>query len=148
MNTLLVEYPFLKMSEDGLLTWLDAFEPGWQKAFGINFCEELKEALIKDDKLNEFEFVEIKEKYGMLDIFAKGFGDYSEKVISKYEELSQFYCALCGKPARYVYTMYIYPVCEECVKSFDGGAYKTIERFHGFDDYSSVQGEVNRLKNL
>lgn len=148
MDTLLIEYPFLKMSDDGQLIWLDAFESGWQRAFGIDFCEELKEALIRDDKLDEFEFVDIKEKYGMLDISAKGTGYYSSKVIDKYENISQFYCAHCGKPARYVYTNYIYPVCEECVRSFDGGTFKTIEYFHGFDDYFGVKNELARLKNL
>lgn len=148
MNTLLVEYPFLRVNETDDRTWLDEFEPGWQKAFGIDFCEELKEALIKDNKLNSFAFIEIKEKYGMLDIFSINAGNYASRVLDKYESLSQFYCAHCGKPARYVYTTYIYPVCEECIKNFDGGPYKAIERFHDFDDYSSVQGEVSRLKHL
>lgn len=148
MKTLLEEFPFLRMSEDGQLTWLDEFEPGWQKAFGIDFCEELKEALIKDNKLNSFAFIEIKEKYGMLDIFSINAGNYASRVLDKYESLSQFYCAHCGKPARYVYTTYIYPVCEECVKNFDGGPYKSIERFHDFDDYSGVKSEMIRLQNL
>ena len=148
MNTLLIKYPFLRVDETDDRTWLDYFEPGWKKAFGIDFCEELKEALIKDNKLNSFAFIEIKEKYGMLDIFSQNAGNYASRVLHKYESLSQFYCAQCGKPARYVFTMYIYPVCEECVKNFDGGTYKAIERFHGFDDYSSVQEEVSKLKNL
>lgn len=148
MKTLLEEFPFLRMSEDGQLTWLDAFESGWQKAFGLEFCKELKEALIKDNKLESFCFTEIKEKYGALDIYSLNAGYYASKVLSKYEDLSQFYCAHCGKPARYVYTKYIYPVCETCVRSFDGGTYKAIERFHDFDDYSGVKSEVARLKNL
>ena len=148
METLLEEFPFLRMSEEEKITWLDCFEPGWQKAFGLEFCKELKEALIKDNKLESFCFTEIKEKYGMLDIFSPNAGYYASKVLNKYEKLSQFYCAHCGKPARYVYTTYIYPVCEECVKIFNCGTYETIERFHDFDDYSDVKSEVIRLQNL
>lgn len=148
MKTLLEEFPFLRMSEDGQLTWLDEFEPGWRKAFGIDFCKELKEALIKDNKLESFRFTEIKEKYGMLDIFSLNAGYHASIVLYKYESLSQYYCAYCGRPARYVYTGYIYPVCETCVRIFDGGTYKAIERFHDFDDYSGVKSEINRLQNL
>ena len=76
-NKELVEkYPFLLFDYDPLFdedippdkvyesTWLDDMDPGWRKAFGEDFCEELLQALKDDDYLEGFDFIQIKEKYG------------------------------------------------------------------------------------
>lgn len=48
-------------------TELDAMEPGWRKAFGIQLCEELKAQLKKDHYLYKYRITQIKEKFGCYD---------------------------------------------------------------------------------
>mgnify|MGYP007069968570 CR=1 FL=1 len=60
---LIEKYPFIKIdNEDCEFTWLDDLEPGWKKAFGLQLCEDLVEALKKDNCEDEFTFVQIKDR--------------------------------------------------------------------------------------
>ena len=161
-NKKLVEkYPFLLFAYDPMFdedipeeriyefTWLDDIDPGWQKAFGEDFCDELLQALKDDDFLDEFQFLQIKEKYGSLRIYYNGHpvGKTSTRdVIAKYEELSRYICGHCGKPARYITKGWIYPLCEDCISKVQGG-YVPIEEFYGFDNYNGVLKEIDEIKN-
>ena len=144
MKTLIEEFPFLRIPDNTQITWLDCLEPGWKKAFGLNFCEDLKEALIKDNMLDSFMFTDIKEKYAGLRLYTMGYGEHTKNILAKYEELSKFYCGHCGKPARYISEGWYYTFCEECIKEINGG-YIPIEDYYGFPDYDKVQLEIKNI---
>ena len=163
-NRELVEkYPFLLFDYDPLWamkfpeesiydrTWLDDIDNGWRKAFGEDFCNELFDALINADYLDDFHFLQIKEKFGALRLYFNGWpatehGDKIIEVVSKYEELSKYICGYCGKPARYITKGWIYPLCEDCIKEVNGG-YVPIEEFYGFKNYDEVLKEIDDIKN-
>ena len=120
-NYLISEYPFLKIDgiidESGLsFTWLDDMPKGWRIAFGDNMLKDLKEALIADNALDQYQIVQVKEKYGGLRWYDNWSTERICKVIDKYEKLSYNTCIICGKPAKYITKGWISPYCEDCVK--------------------------------
>ena len=135
-NRELVErYPFLwprdwhgnRISEDEYdysYTVLDDMPEGWRKAFGEQFCEELRNVLLKADYLDEYMVIQVKEKFGGLRWYDCGVPTsiYSEivDVIHRYEGMSEMTCINCGKPAKYVTTGWISPFCADCIKEIHG----------------------------
>ena len=120
---LCLKYPFLKVRNvwTGKFagysgTYLDWFPDGWRKAFGEQFCKDLKKALIKDNQLYKFRFCDIKEKYGWLRLSHFGAGKNTNYVLNRYEQLSKCYCIHCGKPVRYITDGWIEYLCEDCAK--------------------------------
>lgn len=119
---LCLKYPFLRIVRSkhrtlGYSTWYDAIPAGWQKAFGIQFCDDLKAALKKDKCLRIFRFTQIKETYGELCIYAKNYRQETDKVLRFYEALSICYCIVCGKPARYKIPGWANYYCEDCIEA-------------------------------
>ena len=122
-------YPFLlphnrwtdEVSEDFdySYTELDAMPDGWRKAFGLQMCNELKEALEKINKINEFRIEQIKEKFGELRFYTNWINDDINKIINKYEVISRRTCICCGKPATQITTGWISPFCDECVENIN-----------------------------
>lgn len=152
---LIEKYPFLDPGIEYNITWLDDMDPGWRKAFGEDFCEELLQALKdddysiaeKDDDFDGFRFEQIKEKYGSLRIYYNGhpIGKYRTRdTIAKYEELSKYICGHCGKPARYITKGWIYPLCDDCIQHVNSG-YIPIEEYYSFDDYDEVLEEIKNI---
>ena len=97
-------------------TELDDMPTGWRKAFGIQMCRDLKDALKRENDLNRWRIVELKEKFGALRIYDNG-----TKISSKvpllermYEERSVRTCIICGMPATMVTTGWISPYCDKC----------------------------------
>ena len=100
-------------------TELDAMPSGWRKAFGIQMCKEIKHALLKAgwrEGLYKYRIVQIKEKYGEL----RWYDEYSyvdvQKIIQKYEYISERTCIECGELAT-GYTPIEYwksPYCDNC----------------------------------
>lgn len=126
-NKKLVErYPFLKPHNYycGYLeidnykydyTLLDEMPTGWRKRFGLVMCEMIREALIKDNLLNEYRVDQIKEKYGSL----RWYDSYGNKevyqIISQFEYISEHTCIVCGKlNAKMIDNGWIIPLCEKC----------------------------------
>ena len=79
-NKRLVEkYPFLipyedenfdvldKEKYDYSWTFLDDMPQGWKKCFGELLCQDLKEELVRNDFLDKYQVVQVKEKYGCYD---------------------------------------------------------------------------------
>lgn len=97
-------------------TWteLDAMEPGWRKAFGIQMCEELKQQLKKDHYLYKYRITQIKEKWGYLHWYDEGSSREVQDIISKYENISWNTCIMCGKPATKITAGWISPYCDDC----------------------------------
>lgn len=143
------EYPFIEINKECSkkgYTWLDELEPGWNKSFGLNLCKDLKDALIKDNRLEDFSFIQIKEKFGELNLYANNYGNNTKKVLAKYKTLSKYICARCGKPARYITIDWIYPLCEDCINNVRND-YKKIEDFYIFNSYNDVLEEIDNIKN-
>ena len=107
-------------------TELDSMPDGWRKAFGLQMCEELKQELIRINKIDEFRIVQIKEKFGELRFYTNWVTDEIEAIINKYTELSRKTCINCGKPATVITTGWISPFCNDCVKDINDN-YEPIE---------------------
>lgn len=95
----------------------DAVEPGWNKAFGKQYLEDLKKQLKKDKMLYKWRITQIKEKYGKFILFYNYGSPELYNIINKYENLSWNTCIQCGKPATYTSKGWIVPYCEDCVNN-------------------------------
>ena len=96
-------------------TELDAMEPGWRKAFGIQICKEIRAALLKRGwkYLFKYRITQIKEKFGELRWY-DGFSTLDvHNIIDKYEDISRHTCIVCGKPATKMSTGWYSPYCDE-----------------------------------
>lgn len=98
-------------------TELDAMEPGWRKAFGIQMCKEIKKELKKYNFLYKYRIVQIKEKFGELRWYDSGIPENSKiwDITEKYSEISRKTCIHCGKPATKISTGWISPYCDDCI---------------------------------
>jgi hypothetical protein len=97
-------------------TELDAMPTGWRKAFGIQMCEDLRDALVEDGDLYRYRIVQLKEKYGSLNMSDNGWksGSRVPEIIDRYEKLSERTCICCGRPATRITTGWISPLCDDC----------------------------------
>ena len=112
------KYPLQIIHFPTYYTELDSMDKGWREAFGMNFCKDLKKALIRTGGyklLFGFRILQIKEKYGRLEVYCIGYNDEINKVISKYSKLSEKTCIRCGKPATWISKGWISPYCDDCV---------------------------------
>lgn len=140
-NKALIErYPFLLPRNrftgkvvadyDYSFTELDDMPDGWRKAFGEQMCEELREALIIAERLDEYRISDIKEKFGFLHWYDFGNTQEGYDVISKYEKLSKRICISCGKPATKISTGWISPYCDDCADKIS-----SYENFVDIDEF-------------
>lgn len=123
---LLERYPFLrplnlwtgKFEEGYEYTYLDDMPQGWVKAFGLQMCEEIREELIRCNYLDQYQVIQVKEKYGFLHWYDDGIpeGCKVHDIVSKYEAISERTCIICGQPATLISKGWISPFCD-CVKS-------------------------------
>ena len=96
-------------------TELDAMEPGWRKAFGIQMCKDIRRQLIKERKLFKWRIVQLKEKFGGIRLYSNFASDELYDIIDKYEQISYKTCGVCGKPATKISKGWIYPYCDNCI---------------------------------
>ena len=127
-KSLIRKYQFLKLNNnDYMSTWADMLPTGWRLKFGESLFNELKET-IKKYKLNKYEIVDIKEKFGTLRWYSFGGNEETENIIKKYEDVSQYVCQICGKPAEVVTLNWIGFYCKDCArKYFEEDDYGEIE---------------------
>lgn len=99
-------------------TWFDEIPEGWAKAFGEQMCDELLEILKKADYVDEYQIIQIKEKFGGLRWYDNGVPDTVwdeyKAWLDKYEILADKTCILCGEPATHYTAGWIMPVCDSC----------------------------------
>lgn len=112
---LLFKYPWLRPWGETGFEYTMAFDNmrGWWKAFGKMFCEDVQKIYYKNPELY---ILEIKEKYGRLDIY---FGncrtDDPMLIAHRYEIISQNVCFKCGKPdVSLTNAGWILPLCKDC----------------------------------
>ena len=97
-------------------TELDSMPTGWRNAFGIQMCKEIKRALIDAGgrkMLHWYRITQIKEKYGSLRWYDTGAPEEVQKIIAKYEYISERTCIVCGKSADYITKGWIEPYCRK-----------------------------------
>lgn len=116
-------------------TELDAMPDGWRKKFGLQMCEEIKQALLseKDGKklLKDYRIMQIKEKFGGLRWYDNVSTKKVSEIINKYEYISMKTCIVCGEPATYISNGWISPYCD---KHIDNKDYATsIDKFYNID---------------
>ena len=109
-------------------TELDAMEPGWRKAFGIQMCKDLRKQLWKEGNLFKYRITQIKEKWGELCWYDEEASKEVYKIIEKYENLSRNTCIVCGKPATKISAGWISPFCD---KHFPKGSKVYQEKVNG-----------------
>ena len=121
-----IVYHVLKFWYDYPLQWFNCIpeytewrvvEKGWKEAFGEDILKELKEAMLKDGGLKylySVRILQIKEKWGRLNIYLNKYGDNTMKVLKKYENLSWRICIDCGKPVVGYTKGYVCPYCMDC----------------------------------
>lgn len=94
-------------------TELDAMEPGWRKAFGIQMCKDIRKQLLKEGNLFKYRITQIKEKWGELCWYDACASKEVHEIIEKYEKLSRNTCIVCGEPATKISDGWISPFCDE-----------------------------------
>ena len=119
---IIAEYPFLRVRDiDGTVDteskWpMMSLEipDGWYMLF-FQMCEDIKTLLEKEGVLDDFYFIQVKEKYNELVCYSNGAASLEiEQILQKYKYLSRFVCTECGKPATYEATGYLASYCEDC----------------------------------
>ena len=95
-------YWFLKCDEDYEVTWYDYVPDGWRKIF-LKMCDEI-EPFVDE----EFEILQIKEKYNQMRVYTNYTNDYIDIAIRTVEKLSKNICWNCGNHIE------ITGICERC----------------------------------
>lgn len=130
------KYPFLMASVDDMFgepipfeersyenNWIEDIPRGWWEAFGIQMCEELLQILKKNNCIEDFYFLQIKEKFGCLRFYPKEIPKEDSLRYyhweRKYEKLSKKTCFKCGKPATKQTSCWILPVCDSCYEEIE-----------------------------
>ena len=86
-----------------------------KRAFGKIMHDEYREELISNHYLNDFQWVEVKEKYGTLLLYSNGAPMELLRLESKYVYISGFFCISCGRMNSPVLTEgWVQPLCEDC----------------------------------
>lgn len=112
----ITDEPFANFGYTYVVGELDLPE-GWFDLF-LQCCEDIKEPLAKADRLDRFRFIQIKEKWGSMRLYAKGATEEVLNILHKYEFLSQQVCCVCGEPAAYQTLSYICPFCSEHIDEY------------------------------
>ena len=92
--------------------WLNEVPNGWHDLF-LDMLIELNNVLDRCGIKDKYEFIDVKEKYGVMRIYDY-MTDYSDvpqevmDVVHKYEEMSKKFCPICGKPKDIPY------MCRDC----------------------------------
>jgi len=73
-----------------------------REAIGVPISEE-----------NPLHFTQIKEKFGTLRAYATTSTEEDERIISMFEDMSQFVCSVCSKPGQIKGKHWLYVACDE-----------------------------------
>lgn len=98
-------------------TSLDQMPSGWRIAFGEDWARDVQEILnnkLTEEERDEVCILDMKEKYGFLDVDINFYSAEMDAVLEKYKKLSKFTCIGCGKPATKISWTWICPWCDDC----------------------------------
>ena len=98
--------------------WLEQLPIGWIIAFGDQLADDVIALAKKYNFENEYEVLQIKEKFGGLRWYAghvprEMYEEHSD-LIHDYETMSYRTCVICGAVAEAPKSMFDQPVCAEC----------------------------------
>ena len=130
-------------------TELDAMDKGWRKRFGIQFCKELKEAIKKSPNkkyMKTFRIMQIKEKWGQFQCYVNGASPEVNRVIQKYEYLSQYVCISCGEDATKKTLGWISPYCDKCLPKDENWIW--IDPVYGWKNCKHDEENKEKLKEM
>jgi hypothetical protein len=133
---LIKQYPFLRpwgtCHTNFESTELDTMPAGWRIAFGEELCKEIMEELTRNNCVDAYRIVQIKEKHGVLRWYAQGGTEriYRE-IIPKYEKLSRRICIQCGRLATLISLDWIEPWCDACAEKLGHQKCADIHAFYG-----------------
>lgn len=124
------KYPFLQVRDiNGNIDTTAKFPlmyleipDGWYVLF-YQMCDQIKLILEEKGLLNEFYFIQVKEKYNKLVCYSNMVVDEIEDIIYDYSLIASNSCVICGAPAVYKTTDYIATYCDKCL-----GKIKTIDK--------------------
>ncbi len=85
------------MVKDYSYTMYDDVPIDRKRAFDKIMLEEYREVLIRNHYLKDFQWGEIKEKYGTLRLYSNGAPMEVLRLESKYDYISGFFCISCGR---------------------------------------------------
>ena len=119
---LVKRYPWIALADwngnmvnDYSYTMYDDVPIGWKQAFGKIMLEEYREVLIRNHYLKEYQWVQVKEKYGTLRLYSNGAPEKVLMLESKYDYISGFFCISCGRMNSPLLTGgWVEPLCEDC----------------------------------
>lgn len=122
---LVKKYPFLKMNDNYMRTWLDEVPYGWQQ-FALTFFEKI-EKILNDHNANDYlRIIEVKEKWGKLRIYYSFVNNSKHEQNKWIEDIDRLFTSLeneswkicidCGRQANYQTNDYVIPVCDKCKK--------------------------------
>lgn len=103
---------------------------GWERMF-LQMCEDIRQPLIDCDFLDKFRLVQCKEKFAELRVYHNGAPKKVCDIIAKYEQMSYYICSQCGKPAEYITSGWMIPLCGDCYDKLKNPKCEKIE----FQDY-------------
>ena len=88
---------------------------GWKRAFGKIMLDEYRDVLIRYHYLRDFQWEQVKEKYGTLRLYSNGAPEEVLALEAKYDYISGFFCISCGRINSPVLTGgWVEPLCEDC----------------------------------
>ena len=122
---LVKKYPFLKMDDNYMRTWLDEVPYGWQQ-FALIYFEKI-EKILNDHNANDYlRITEVKEKWGKLRIYYSFVNNSKHEQNKWIEDIDRLFTSLeneswkicidCGRQANYQTNDYVIPVCDRCKK--------------------------------
>ena len=151
-------YPFLRVDKEHEYTMLDGLPTGWISRFAIPMLEDLREILVKNNVLDDYKLLDVKEKWGSLRWYDNLCLDETEEIIDAYEYISSHTCINCGAfPVPMRTKGWISPLCGLCFdcKKEDRDKYtvddyngRLLEYYNGIDMksyYKKVGWDYNNL---
>lgn len=103
-NKLISDFPSLfrganKPLTESLMKFGCEHDDGW---FNIIYCmcKSINDHIKNKKELVDYEFTQIKEKFGTLRVYDAGSDDFIEGVIAMAENLSAFTCEVTGNPGK------------------------------------------------
>lgn len=105
-------------------TVLDDMPVGWRAAFGEELCKEIMEELVRNNCVDSYQVLQIKEKYGELRWYSQGGTErIHREIVPKYERMSRRICIQCGQPATLVSKSWVAPWCKTCAEQIPRSEY-------------------------
>lgn len=125
---------YKNLEEDYKYTWLDYIPDGWRLAFADELCERIQKDLEEHNFENQFAIIDIKEKWGQLDISTSPIKRESKlyEILSEYRDKSMDICINCGKPVEWVTKGWTTYICDDCYKECinNGAREEQFEHIH------------------